>query len=179
MQSARRTVLGSSLILAISFGYVAIARMSPADAAKAPASTAAPGKASPSATARQDSVATDSLIQPNELAGLVTGPTAHRPILVHVGFETLYKGGHIPGSIYAGPASEAEGLAALKKALQPISRQKQLVLYCGCCPWEDCPNVRAALHTARSMGFKHVRSLFIPRDLKQDWIDKGYPTSKS
>jgi len=164
-----RDALRTSLILAVFAASVAIAQTSLADAAH---------KAPPNASARQDSVATDSLIQPNELAGLVTGPAAHRPKLVHVGFETLYTGGHIPGSIYAGPASETKGLAALKKALQPMPRQTQLVLYCGCCPWVDCPNVRAALEAARSMGFKHVRSLFIPRSLELDWIDKGYPTTK-
>src|SRR5262245_14072935 len=168
MQFVRRTVLRTSFILAITFGSVAVG-MSHADVGKATASTAA----------RQDSVPPDSLIQANELAGLITGPTAHRPTLVQVGFETLYKDGHIPGSVYAGPASEAKGLAALKKTLKPLPRQTQLVLYCGCCPWEDCPNVRAALQAARSLGFKHVRSLYIPRDLKQDWIDKGYPTTKS
>jgi len=169
MHSVRRNVFRAFLGLAMCFGSVALAQTSHAAADKTTSSTAA----------KPDSAAVDSLIQPNELAGLVTGPTAHRPTLVQVGFDTLYKQGHIPGSVYAGPASEAEGIAALKKALKPLSRQKQLVLYCGCCPWEDCPNVRAALQTARSMGFKHVRSLYIPRDLKQDWIDKGYPTTKS
>ena len=103
---------------------------------------------------------------------------AKRPALVHVGFDTLYKGSHIPGSVYAGPASEPEGIAALKKTLKPMSRQKEIVLYCGCCPWEDCPNVRSAVATARAMGFKHIRSLYIPRSFQQDWVDKGLPTVK-
>lgn len=163
-----RTAFRAFVVLAILVVSAAIARTSHANG----------GTVLPPASARQDSVATDSLIEPNELAGLVTGPTAHRPTLIHVGFDTLYRDGHIPGSIYAGPASESDGLALLKKTLKPMSRQKQLVLYCGCCPWEDCPNVRAAVPVARSMGFKHVRSLYIARSLKQDWIDKGLPTAK-
>jgi hypothetical protein len=168
MHIGYRTAIRASAILTI----LAVS------AAMAQTSHSKTGNSPKAASARQDSVATDSLIQPNELAGLVTGPSAHRPTLIHVGFDTLYKGGHIPGSIYAGPASESDGLALLKKTLQPMSRQKPLVLYCGCCPWEDCPNVRAALPVVRSMGFKHVRSLYIARDLKQDWIDKGLPTAK-
>jgi len=163
-----RSAIRASVILAIFAVSAAIAQTSHSKA----------GNSSKAASARPDSVATDSLIQPNELAGLVTGPTAHRPTLIHVGFDTLYKGGHIPGSIYAGPASESDGLALLKKTLKPMSREKQIVIYCGCCPWTDCPNVRAALPVVRSMGFKHVRSLYIPRSLQQDWIDKGLPTAK-
>ena len=168
MQTAHRTVLRAFLIPAVLVGSVAIAQTSNKTTAKT----------SQSASARADSVAADTLIQPNELAGRVVGPAAHRPVLVHVGFDALYKGGHIPGSVYAGPTSEPEGIAALKKTLKPMSRQKEIVLYCGCCPWEDCPNVRAALAAARSMGFKHVRTLYIPRSFQQDWVDKGLPTTK-
>jgi hypothetical protein len=28
------------------------------------------------------------------------------------------------------------------------------------------------------MGFKNVKALELPENLKTDWIDKGYPTEK-
>jgi 3-mercaptopyruvate sulfurtransferase SseA len=117
----------------------------------------------------------EDVIRPDELAKMIAGPAANRPVLLQVGFQALYKGKHIPGSVYAGPASEPEGLAALKKTLAPLPRSGAVVLYCGCCPWKDCPNVRPAYQTARALGFKKVRVLLIAQNLQQDWVAKGLP----
>lgn len=117
----------------------------------------------------------EDLLQPEELARLLAGPAARRPTLLHVGFKVLYRSGHIAGSRYIGPASKPEGLAALKQVLRLLSRQSPLVLYCGCCPWHNCPNVRPALKAAREMGFKDVKVLFIAKNLQHDWIDRGLP----
>ncbi len=129
-------------------------------------------------TARPDSIPAADLIQPDDLARLLAGPAAERPTLLHVGFEGFYKGGHIPGSRYAGPASKPDGLAALTRALKPLRRQTPIVLYCGCCPWSDCPNVRPAYRTARALGFRHVRVLEIAKTFKQDWIDRKLPVAE-
>jgi hypothetical protein len=126
-----------------------------------------------------DSVPPRDLMQPEEVVKLLSGPAAKRPALVHVGFQVLYRGGHIPGSVYAGPAAKPEGLAALKKALEPLPRQKAVVLYCGCCPWNVCPNVRPAYRTARAMGFQNVKLLVIRQDLNKDWAARGFPIEKS
>ncbi len=98
--------------------------------------------------------------------------------MLQIGFKFLFQGGHIPGSRYIGPASKPEGLAALKQALRKIPRAQPVVLYCGCCPWADCPNVRPALQAAREMGLNNVRVLYVARDLRRDWIEKGLPVSK-
>jgi hypothetical protein len=98
--------------------------------------------------------------------------------VLHVGFKVLFRSGHIPGSRYIGPASTPDGLAALKQVLREIPRQQAVVLYCGCCPWTDCPNVRPAFQAAREMGLKNVRLLYLPENLQHDWIDKGLPISK-
>jgi hypothetical protein len=71
-----------------------------------------------------------------------------------------------------------EGLAALKKALEELPRRQAVVLYCGCCPWADCPNVRPAFKMVREMGFKDVRVLYVVKDLQHDWIDKGFSVTK-
>jgi thiosulfate/3-mercaptopyruvate sulfurtransferase len=118
------------------------------------------------------------LIQPEDLARSLAGAPAQRPILLHVGFKFLFKSGHIPGSRFVGPASKPEGLVTLKLALVKVPREKRVVLYCGCCPWADCPNVHPAFRAAREMGFKDVRVLFIAKDLQRDWVDKGLPVSK-
>jgi thiosulfate/3-mercaptopyruvate sulfurtransferase len=50
-----------------------------------------------------------------------------------------------------------------------------MVIYCGCCPWEKCPNVQPAMTTLQEMGFTRVRVLHLPDNFKTNWIDKGYP----
>jgi thiosulfate/3-mercaptopyruvate sulfurtransferase len=118
------------------------------------------------------------VIQPEDLARSLAGKAAQRPLLVHVGFKYLFQIAHIPGSRFAGPGSKPEGLTAMKLALVRISREKPVVLYCGCCPWADCPNVHPAYRAAREMGFKDVRVLLIAKNLQHDWIDKGLPIEK-
>jgi hypothetical protein len=100
------------------------------------------------------------------------------PLLIHVGFPVLYRATHIPGSVYAGPGSTAEGVEALKKAVAGQPKDRDIVLYCGCCPMEKCPNIRPAFAALHEMGFTKVRVVSIPTNFKTDWIDKGYPTEK-
>ncbi len=99
--------------------------------------------------------------------------------LIHVGFPVTYRLAHIPGSELAGPSSKAEGIDLLKKAVAGLPHDRQIVLYCGCCPWDKCPNIRPALEALRAMGFTHVRAMSIPTNFKTDWVDKGYPVEKS
>lgn len=158
--------------------FLAAALITPTGASMAGGPPAAPGARAPaprSEPASADSVRSQDLIQPAELARLLKGPAGKRPVLIHVGFKSLYGEGHIPGSWYDGPASKPEGIAALKSALAPLPRKSALVLYCGCCPWQDCPNVRPAYRTAREMGFSNVRVMFIARNLQHDWAEQGWP----
>ena len=101
-----------------------------------------------------------------------------KPLVLHVGFNVLYRAAHIKGTPYAGPASKPEGLAELKKAVSGQPLDRDIVLYCGCCPMDKCPNLRPAFTALHEMGFKNVRVLSLPDNLKTDWIDKGYPTDK-
>ncbi len=99
-------------------------------------------------------------------------------LVIHVGFDVLYRAAHIAGTPYAGPASKPEGLAELKKAVAGQPHDREIVLYCGCCPMDKCPNVRPAFTALHEMGYTNVRVLRLPSNLKDDWIDKGYPTDK-
>lgn len=100
------------------------------------------------------------------------------PLVLQVGFDVLYRAAHITGSVYAGPASKPEGIEALKKAVAGQPKDREIVLYCGCCPWEKCPNIRPAFAALHEMGFTRVKVMIVPQNLKADWIDKGYPTVK-
>lgn len=113
-------------------------------------------------------------IEPKDLAAQLQGKGS-KPTLIHVGFNVMYRGKHIPQSVYAGPGSRPEGIEALKKAVAPLPRDRELVVYCGCCPWEMCPNVKPALETLRQMGFTKVKALMIAKNFAADWADQGYP----
>ena len=113
------------------------------------------------------------LVQPEQVSKDV-----HTPLLIHVGFPVLYRASHITGSVYAGPGSKEEGIADLKKAVAGQPRTREIVLYCGCCPFDKCPNIRPAFAALHEMGFTHVKVMVVPTNLKTDWIDKGYPTDK-
>ncbi len=120
-----------------------------------------------------DALAPADLVQPAEAAKDVK-----TPLIIQVGFDVLYRSSHIPGSLYAGPASKPEGIADLKKAVAGQPKDRQIVLYCGCCPWDKCPNIRPAVAALKAMGYSRVRAVMLPENLKTDWIDKGYPIEK-
>jgi len=118
------------------------------------------------------------LIKPEELAKRLSATAGAKPLVICVAFPVLYPGGHIAGAKFAGPAAKQEGIEALKRAANGFSKDRQIVLYCGCCPWEKCPNIRAAFRVMRDLGFKEVKALYLPTNFQQDWIAKGFPIEK-
>jgi len=119
------------------------------------------------------------LINPDELVKILQSSKGEKPLLIHVGSHVLYSQAHIPGSEYIGPASDQANLQRLRARVEPLPRNKFIVIYCGCCPWKDCPNIRPSFLALRQMGFKNVKLLNIPNDFQQDWVSKGFPTMKS
>ena len=71
---------------------------------------------------------TDSLMQPEDLARLLRDPTGRRPVVLHVGFEVLFRSGHIAGSRHIGPSSTPDGLRRLQEALRGIAPGQPIVL---------------------------------------------------
>jgi thiosulfate/3-mercaptopyruvate sulfurtransferase len=119
------------------------------------------------------------LLQAADLVRELSGAKgANSPTIVYVGFRTLFEGGHVPDASFHGTASKEEGLAELKKWLATLPRSASLVIYCGCCPFDRCPNIRPAYRTLDEMGFTHVRVLVLPTSFAADWVEKGYPMQK-
>jgi len=117
-------------------------------------------------------------MQPAVLAKMLTDKYASLPTVVYIGFRSLYVGGHVPDASFHGTASSEQGLAELKAWADSLPRATELVIYCGCCPMEKCPNIRPAYTALRGMGFKKLRVLAIPTSFAADWADKGYPIQK-
>lgn len=110
------------------------------------------------------------LMEPSKLAALMRLPESQQPVVIDIG-----PAGAIKGARVAGPAHEADGMQSLKAILQTLDKAREVVIYCGCCPFSRCPNVRPAFQTLLDMGFKHPRLLNLAHNLKADWIDQGYP----
>ena len=118
-------------------------------------------------------------VLPKALAAeLSTNEQSRKPIVVCVGFHPLYEGAHVPGASFHGAASTPKGIADLKDWAQSVPRAANVVLYCGCCPLERCPNLKPAFVTLRDMGFTNLRVLLLPNDFNTDWIEKGYAVEK-
>jgi len=147
---------------------------------------AAPEGTSPAASqARPDSaplpVPAAAVIEPEDLARALQSQSqaaADKPLIFQVGFRFLYKQAHIPGSEYLGPASKDEGLQQLRQRLSSVARSRTIVLYCGCCPWVKCPNVKPAYDAVHAMGFTQVKVLRIEENFGANWVAKGFPTAK-
>ncbi len=113
------------------------------------------------------------LMEPKDLADAITFKN-NIPVIINVGPDAV-----IPQSIDAGMAKEKEGIKKLKSDLGKLSRDSKVVIYCGCCPFEHCPNVRPAINVLKEMKFTNYFLLNLPHNIKTDWIDKRYPVAKN
>ena len=118
------------------------------------------------------------LINPDDLVKILQSAKSEKPLMIQVGSHVLYTQAHIPGSEYIGPASSEGGLQLLRKRAESLPRNKFIVLYCGCCPWSHCPNVKPADDALRALGFTKVKILYISNNFGADWVEKGYPVAK-
>ncbi len=124
------------------------------------------------------SLSSSQLINPEELVKILQSPKGEKPLLIQVGSHVLYEQAHIPGSEYIGPGSREIGIQQLGKRVEALPRNKFIVIYCGCCPWSHCPNVKPADDALHALGFTKVRVLYLPDNFGANWVDKGYPVAK-
>ncbi|MEO7801820.1 MAG: rhodanese-like domain-containing protein [Ginsengibacter sp.] len=111
------------------------------------------------------------LLEPSELAGIISAKK-ELPLIISIG-----PGAYIQNSVSIGMVDNAEGIEKLKKELADHPANTKVVIYCGCCPFEHCPNVRPAIETLKEMNFTNYQLLNLSHNIKIDWIDKGYPVT--
>lgn len=114
------------------------------------------------------------LLSPSDLAAAINGNNKDKPLIICIG-----PAGLIRGSVEVGPASKKENLEKLRTLLSKQSKDKNIVVYCGCCPFKNCPNIRPAFSLLNSMKFINQKLLDLPHNMKVDWIDHGYPMQDS
>lgn len=113
------------------------------------------------------------LLAPAELAKVLNNPKLPQPIVFSIGMQAIIK-----GSIDIGPVMMPQNLDLLKQKLNKLPKNAQVVVYCGCCPFSRCPNVRPAMQLLKNMQFTNYKLLNLPDNIKVDWIDKNYPISE-
>jgi hypothetical protein len=111
----------------------------------------------------------EQLMEPSVLASkIASGKDV--PVLFNIG-----PSGVIKGAIDIGPGQESANIENLKKELSKLSKDQEVVVYCGCCPFVNCPNIRPAFTALNEAGMKNASLLNLSENLRVDWIAKGYP----
>lgn len=116
-------------------------------------------------------------ITPQALVRVMQSNQRGKLLILNVGPRILYAQAHIDGAEYMGPTSDPRGLEVLRQRVKSVPKNKQIVLYCGCCPWDRCPNVRPAFAELKKLKFTNVRVLHIANNIGTDWVEKDYPTA--
>lgn len=114
----------------------------------------------------------DQLIEPATLAQTLNS-NKNIPLIYCVGPGVV-----IPHSIDIGMVKDPQNLQKFKDALSKVPRNSNIVIYCGCCPFDHCPDVRPAISTLKAMKFTNYHLLNLPHNIRTDWIAKGYPEVK-
>ncbi|WZL89430.1 rhodanese-like domain-containing protein [Salinimicrobium sp. 3283s] len=118
---------------------------------------------------RQEPWSQQQLLEPSELVQILENSEDSLIIF------SLGAGGIIPGSKDTGPSGEKESLNNLRQELETLPKDSNILIYCGCCPFNICPNVRPAFALLNEMDFTNHQLLNLRENIKVDWIDKGYP----
>ena len=121
-----------------------------------------------SCSSAQESWKASQLVEPSNLAAQIQAK--QNPIIISVGPTAI-----IPGSYAVGMTGKSENIDKFKKYLAGISKDKEIIIYCGCCPFEHCPNVRPAFSLLNSLGYTNHKLLNLSNNIRTDWINKGYP----
>lgn len=112
----------------------------------------------------------EDLLDPEKLANWMSEEKINPKRIISIGFENV-----IQNSVDLGPANNPAKLDELRAYLEKIPKDSEIILYCGCCPFKDCPNIRPAMKLAKEMNLERAKLLNIENNIRTDWIDHGYP----
>lgn len=108
------------------------------------------------------------LLQPGILAQMIN--TNKKVRIYNIGVVQ-----DIKGAINVGAASKKESLQKFAQSIKASPKDEMIVVYCGCCPFDKCPNIRPAFQLLKAQKFSKPYLLNLSTNLQTDWISKGYP----
>ena len=113
----------------------------------------------------------EQLMPTKELADKININAKDKPLIFNVGPMENIKGAQAVGA-----ATNATFSNKILSYLTMESKTKAVVVYCGCCSYSSCPNIKPAYDILIAQGFKNTKVLELPEGIKPDWVAKGYPT---
>jgi hypothetical protein len=116
------------------------------------------------------------ILQPAELVQMLN--TSPKTLVLQTGSHVLFAEAHIAGAEYAGPGGTSAGIEVLRERVAGLNKDTLIVIYCGCCPWSRCPNIKPAYQQLQALGFTNVKALYLAQNFGTDWVEKGYPVAK-
>ena len=93
------------------------------------------------------------------------------PVILNVSSETTAPS--IKGSLKIGDMDD-HNYEDLKLALKQTPKNKEIVVYCGCCTLDNCARVEKAFNLLVSNGYTNVKVLNLIDGFYPDWKGKGY-----
>lgn len=114
------------------------------------------------------------LLEPSVLAAKIKAGEKATPVIFNIGAVE-----DIKGAKHIGPVSHNENMNSLKAAVSAMPKNTEIIIYCGCCPFAKCPNIRPAFLELKKLGFNNIKLLNLPVNLQTNWISKGYPLARS
>lgn len=112
----------------------------------------------------------EQLMPTKDLAEKIKTNAKDKPLVLNVGPMELIK-----GAVDVGRATSVTGIEKIKSTLSMENKNRTIVVYCGCCSYASCPNIKPAYDAVISAGFKNAKVLELPEGIKPDWVAKDYP----
>jgi len=112
----------------------------------------------------------EQLMSTKELADKIQANTKDKPLVFNVGPME-----NIKSAVAVGVATNVTFKSRMNETLAMENKTKTIVVYCGCCSYSSCPNIRPAYDILIAQGFKNTKVLELPEGIKPDWVAKGYP----
>lgn len=110
------------------------------------------------------------LLDPAQLAKVLKDPKAKKPEILNVGpMEKIKLAKDM------GVCSTEEGIQTFKAHVDKLPIEREIVIYCGCCKLQNCPNIKKTMLYLNARGYTNAKLLNIPTSLDDDWVKKGYP----
>ena len=115
----------------------------------------------------------EQLMSTIELANKIKLNTKDKPLIFNVGPME-----NIKDAIAVGAATNLTFASQMQSTLAMENKTKAIVVYCGCCSYASCPNIKPAYDILIAQGFKNTKVLELPEGIKPDWVAKGFPMEK-
>lgn len=112
----------------------------------------------------------EQLMPTRELADKINTNAKDKPLVFNVGPMENIKTAKVIGL-----GTSISAMEKMKSSLSMENKNRTIVVYCGCCSYANCPNIKPAYDALISNGFKNAKVLELPEGIKPDWVAKGYP----